>query len=445
MNTEQGSVAERIVMSKEVQQGIYEFVGKHPAERGGILGADADGVIRHFAADPTARCTPGAYDPDLDEMNRQIKLWKNQNIKFVGFVHSHPRGFKQLSYTDEEYATKILAAFKSLDRLCLPLAMTVPDYGRFEIIPFVAIPNSKDRKMVRFEAADVVIETTSKKPVRQESKRTHPPGSERVVANQNGGELQTNTSVVNNNTPSNEAASEASLAKAGESESFTAWRYYGNFPSAWREPDLRKRGQRAKEEGDGFERLRELTRADSLCEQAARHFERVSVCLDIPLLDNSRLVIIGEGGAASLIRNSARCAFGEYILIDPDQISESNIGSQSADPRRIGTAKVDVLADEIQTINPASAVLAMRCKIEEITDADFEDLIKAPLRFWNKGSFAGVLGSKSFGRPRRPSQIVLMGLTDNFEAQARVHRLGLQYGLATICAQEYHERDGGRR
>jgi hypothetical protein len=33
-------------------------------------------------------------------------------------------------------------------------------------------------------------------------------------------------------------------------------------------------------------------------------------------------------------------------------------------------------------------------------------------------------------------------LTDNFHAQARVHRLGLQYGINTICAQEYEEGRG---
>jgi hypothetical protein len=79
----------------------------------------------------------------------------------------------------------------------------------------------------------------------------------------------------------------------------------------------------------------------------------------------------------------------------------------------------------------------MTCKIEEISDSDFEVLTKAPLRYYNNAAVARVLGSNPLGHPKQPSQVILLGLTDNFHAQARVHRLGLQHGIRTICAQEY--------
>jgi hypothetical protein len=173
-----------------------------------------------------------------------------------------------------------------------------------------------------------------------------------------------------------------------------------------------------------------------------RHFERVKTGVDVKLLDGIRLVSVGNGGGVSLLRDTARCAFGEFVLVDPDQISEPNIGSQSADPAKIGMAKVEALAHDLRAINPASAVLAMTCKIEEITDSDFEILIKAPLRYYNNAAVARVLGSNPLGHPKLPSQVILLGLTDNFHAQARVHRLGLQFGLPTICAQEYEEGRG---
>jgi hypothetical protein len=350
-------------------------------------------------------------------MDRQIKKWKAENIKFCGFVHSHPRHFKRLSSADEDYATKILSAFKSLDRLCLPLAMTIPDTGQFELIPFVALPDAKNRSKIIFEPGEIAIEAESTAPVRASS-----------------------TSINATNQP------EKALATAGIDEtanaSLTTWRYYGDFPSAWREPDLRKRGQSAKERIEAIERMKELQQTEIVQQLSERHFERVKSAVDIPLLNDTRLVFVGNGGAADLIRDSARCAFNEFVLVDPDQIAEPNIGSQSADPAKIGMAKAEALAHEVRAINPASAVLAMTCKIEEISDADFEVLIKAPLRYYNNAAASRVLGSNPLGHPRQPRQVILLGLTDNFLAQARVHRLGLQYGINTICAQEYAEGRG---
>jgi hypothetical protein len=413
MKTEENTGIKRITITENTRERICDFIGKFPAERGGILGADPDGVIRHFAPDPTARCTPGAYDPDIEEMNRQIKKWKAENIKFCGFVHSHPRYFKRLSGADEDYATKILGAFKSLDRLCLPLAMTIPDTGRFELIPFVALPDAKNRSKVIFEPAEIDIEAKSTDPAGASATTTE-------AANQS-----------EKTVPHNPGIDEAAAA------GLTTWRYYGDFPSAWRESDFRKRGQSAKERVEPLERTRELQQSEIVRQRSERHFERVKTAVDVPLLNDTRLVFIGNGGAADLIRDSARCAFGEFVLIDPDQIAESNIGSQSADPAKIGMAKAEALAHEVRAINPASAVLAMTCKIEEISDSDFEVLTKAPLRYYNNAAVARVLGSNPLGHPKQPSQVILLGLTDNFHAQARVHRLGLQHGIRTICAQEY--------
>ena len=418
MKTEQMICIKRITITETTRERICEFIGKFPAERGGILGCDSAGVIRHFAPDPTARCTPGAYDPDIEEMNRQIRKWKGEGIKFCGFVHSHPRNFKQLSGADEDYATKILGAFKSLDRLCLPLAMTIPDTGQFELIPFIALPDAKNRSKVVFERSELVIE---------------PDATSTSVAN------PTTTIAASQpepGTPSTGGVDEAAAA------GLVTWRYYGNFPSAWRETDLRKRGQSSMERVESVERIKELQQSDSAGGQADRHFERVKTAVNLRLMDTTRLVIVGTGGAASLIRDCARCAFGEFVLVDPDHISEPNIGSQSADPAKIGTAKAEALAQEIRLINPASAVLAMSCKIEEISDADFEVLIKAPLRYCDGPAVSRILGRNPLGHPTQVGPVILMGLTDNFAAQARVHRLGLQYGLPTICAQEYAQGRG---
>ena len=45
-------------------------------------------------------------------------------------------------------------------------------------------------------------------------------------------------------------------------------------------------------------------------------------------------------------------------------------------------------------------------------------------------------------RARPPIRTLLLGCTDNFWAQARINRVGLQYGVPTLCAQVYAEGRG---
>ncbi len=438
----------RLAISEGTLQQIYEYIGKHPAERGGMLGSDTDGVIRYFVPDRTARCSVGAYDPDIAAMNAQIKSWKADGIRFNGFVHSHPPGCRRLSPPDEEYATRILGCFKSLDWLALPLVMTEADTGRFEVLPFIAVPDAKVRAQVSFEEAELEVERNSEaNGVNGESQEERKgvdlskgrPGGNGGIVEANARETALTVS------PQQKPKSKTATADAGnqaEGGTLTSWRYHGDFPSAWRQPDLRRRGCGTHARVEVEERVRELQAAEASRAQATRYLDCVQTAYDLSVLDNTRLVEVGAGGAASLIRDLARAGVGESVLIDPDEITESNIGSQAADPRKIGKPKVEALAQEIRTINPASALLAMSCKIEDITDQDFEVLMKAPLRYWNHAAVARVYGSDPLGHPRQPGRVILLGLTDNFEAQARVHRLGLQYGVPTICAQEYREGVG---
>src|ERR1043166_1293689 len=92
-----------IALTQASIDAIYNFIGNHPAERAGILGADPDGIIRYFAPDHTAHCTAVAYDPDIRAMNRQIKRWKTKGIAFRGFAHSHPATCDTLSSADKQY------------------------------------------------------------------------------------------------------------------------------------------------------------------------------------------------------------------------------------------------------------------------------------------------------------------------------------------------------
>ncbi|NTV15527.1 MAG: hypothetical protein HGA96_16620 [Desulfobulbaceae bacterium] len=389
-----------VLISQKVLHSFQEHIGNHPAERGGMLGRDTDGVIRHFEPDHNGRCTSSAYDPDIAHLNAVIRSWKKQGIEFCGFGHSHPSGFCRLSAYDKWYAGEILAAFKKLDFLVLPIIQTVPDTGNFEIMPFIAVPDSTDRKKCKIAEAQFLVENnydySDYKEIRRLRKAENQPAQDEGLKNFT--------------TPS---------------------RYFGNFEYLGRE-FAEPLNPLPPVTAEAIRNAWEL-HLDSVS-QRDKYLVRLGKGVDKNLLDRTRVVVVGTGGSASLIRNCARMGFGEFVLIDPDVASDTNIATQQVNPDAIGLAKVEILGRDIVTLNPAAAVLAITKKVEQIDDFHFRDLFHKPLR----------CGQVSHGVPVReaPRQTILMVLTDNFWAQARGHRLGLHFGLPTICAQEYLEGRG---
>ncbi len=129
-------------ITEEVLQAIRETIGSRPAENGGALGGDPeDGVVRHFHFDEGSARTRATYSPEVGQLNRLFKEdWNPRGIRLMGFVHSHPGGFGRPSMGDEVYATDILGAVEDMGYLMLPIVMTEPDTGRFELRPHVAVP-----------------------------------------------------------------------------------------------------------------------------------------------------------------------------------------------------------------------------------------------------------------------------------------------------------------
>lgn len=68
--------------------------------------------------------------------------------------------------------------------------------------------------------------------------------------------------------------------------------------------------------------------------------------------------------------------------------------------------------------------MARQERLDEISDAEFARLAREPL--------AGCA----------PQVTLLCGFTDSFEAQARINRLALHFGLPSLCAQVYWEGRG---
>ena len=178
------------------------------------------------------------------------------------------------------------------------------------------------------------------------------------------------------------------------------------------------------------------------CEVAESYRLRVTGAYDNSEADAIRIIAVGAGGDASLLKNLGRVGIGEVVFIDPDIVEAPNIGSQQATPSSIGDSKVSAIAREYRALNPMGAALAIQMPIEQISDAEFESLVRRPLRGDPTSVARCTPGSRDLPIGRTPSRIVLLGLTDDFYAQARVHRLGLHFGWPTLCAQEYREGRG---
>jgi len=152
-------------------------------------------------------------------------------------------------------------------------------------------------------------------------------------------------------------------------------------------------------------------------------FRRVVDAYDLPHLRFCRVVVVGTGGASGFCEDAVRAGVHDVVLIDPDVVTGTNLATQQVYRRDIGRPKVEALADRLRDINPAVNVLPLRVDFDRLSDDEIESVL-------------GLDGA------RPPIQTLLCGCTDVFFAQARVNRVGLQFGVPTLCAQVYAEGRG---
>jgi proteasome lid subunit RPN8/RPN11 len=156
-------------------------------------------------------------------------------------------------------------------------------------------------------------------------------------------------------------------------------------------------------------------------------FDRVRDAYDMNVMTRARVVAIGCGGSASFLEDMARAGLAEFVLVDPDVVEATNVATQQAYRSDIGSPKVDVIAKRLVDINPHARVWTVQAKLEALSDSAVRRLTVG----WLPGS-AQV----------SPSATILGAFTDNFDAQARVHRLGLHLGIPVIGGTVYFEGRG---
>lgn len=123
---------------------IINTIGSRPSESGGLLfGKEDDYIITKFVFDRNAKVTASTYTFNTDYLNPEIKrLWDDEGLSCIGFIHSHPKGYSNLSIPDIEYFNRM---FKTMPRkrYLTPIVFTVPD-GGFKIHAHILPANSRE-------------------------------------------------------------------------------------------------------------------------------------------------------------------------------------------------------------------------------------------------------------------------------------------------------------
>lgn len=356
-----------ILVTKQVYAEIQNKIGLHSAERGGMLGSTDGKTVDVFVYDKYAKVDGAAYSPDVEYLNEVLQKWEEEDITFVGFVHSHPVYFTHPSTADESYAEKIMKAF-GISEVFMPIVMTEPDYGHFRIYPYIiALNNEKEA-----ECYQCTMEITSE---------------ERNAKTMQYSEFEKITE------------SESTMTEQEIMERFEA------MNADERKQD--KEGERVQTPEEPAEELSDTA------------FDRVSNALDLKLLKRSLIIGIGCGGAREFYLDMVRCGVGNFLLMDGDTVSQSNLSSQNVYACEIGKYKTDVTAERIHQINEGAVVKSVPEYLDDIfCDGWFESMVR---------SFKGV------------KNILLCGFTDSFAAQARCARLAMKYKFMYVSAQHYYK------
>ncbi len=362
----------------EVLSQIAETVGRFPAETGGAFGgAESDGITSSFHFDKSSQTSAVTYTPDHQHLNHIFKTeWNPNGIRLMGFVHSHPGRMSQPSRGDEVYAERILSAITDMKILWLPIVNTVADTGDFVMTPWAATLDQGRLRIVR--------------------------GAVKILDAPKHAKL--------------ELAGLAVTRSLSKSKILNEIRIMGpsrQLPKSAPVPVMQH-----------HQCADHACPADTTEDIRARTFDRVQAAYDLPLMASSRIIAVGAGGAAEWLEQLARAGVGQFVLIDPDTVSEANLATQQVYRRDIGRPKVDCIAERIRDINPTAKTIALQKSLDDLDDQEMARLAKDPID----------------GLP--VTRTLLCGLTDSFFAQARINRLSLQIGIPSLCGQVYREGRG---
>ncbi len=363
-------------ISQGVLDNFRKNVGRYAPETGGLLGATNDETcvdICHF--DRHSKNTPGTFYYDVPSMSEVFREWKARGYITNGIYHSHPRGCIRPSYHDISTALLHIRFF-NLEYFYLPIFQPRKK-GLFTM--FFYIVKKQDDDLV--VTLDHVLKATEE-----------------------GYELQSFTEWHETHSISEldsyRMTIEQKQAKGHKPEAAPSASVNGTYKTNSKEdiPVNNNTNIAATTVSDYFAKVKSLYPDHVL--------DKVIVC-------------VGTGGARSFLENCARSGFRNFILMDKDVVGTTNIATQGVFISEMGKKKVEVIRERILDINPKARVV---CVGSFLDDAMSDEEFKSYLDMFPH---------------RRPTDYLILGCTDNFEAQKRSSMLALKYGNPYLAAMMY--------
>ena len=363
-------------ISQGVLDNFRKNVGRYAPETGGLLGATNDETcvdICHF--DRHSKNTPGTFYYDVPSMSEVFREWKARGYITNGIYHSHPRGCIRPSYHDISTALLHIRFF-NLEYFYLPIFQSRKK-GLFTM--FFYIVKKQDDDLV--VTLDHVLKATEE-----------------------GYELQSFTEWHETHSISEldsyRMTIEQKQAKGHKPEAAPSDSVNGTNKTNSKEdiPVNNNTNIAATTDSDYFAKVKSLYPDHVL--------DKVIVC-------------VGTGGARSFLENCARSGFRNFILMDKDVVGTTNIATQGVFVSEMGKKKVEVIRERILDINPRARVVCVdRFLDDAMSDEEFKSYI-------------------DMFPHRRPTDYLILGCTDNFEAQKRSSMLALKYGNPYLAAMMY--------
>lgn len=367
---EKGIPNKTIKFSTKVLDDFRKNVGKYRAETGGMLASKTDpNLIDECYFDVHSRNTSGTFYYDVESMSEVFRAWRDNGFETNGIYHSHPTGCIRPSYHDISTALLHLRFFE-LDYFYLPIIQN--ERRGFYTLYFYVVRQDGDCLKVNLEYVlkaneDGYVYASFKKWSQDYSIKqldTYRDGINRQEERRAAAEekkVEVNTAV------STDTKEETTMRKVRESSTY---------------------------------------------------FTKVQALYPDHVLDKV-IICIGTGGARSALENFARSGFRNYILMDADIVSPSNVATQGVFISEMGKKKVEVIRQRILDINPdAKVVCVNRFLDDNMSDEEFKSYMDM---------FPG----------RKPTDYLILGCTDNFEAQKRSSILALKYGTPYLAAMMY--------
>lgn len=140
-------------------------------------------------------------------------------------------------------------------------------------------------------------------------------------------------------------------------------------------------------------------------------YSRIQDSVNMGIIKNSHIVVVGAGGSYSLVTSLARCGVGTLTVFDFDTVEAKNLPRQGYKISDIGNYKVDALGREVASINPEVSYKGITKNFLNMNDMELDAIFK--------------------------DAHLLLFLTDSFQAQAFGNIVALKYNKPAMWSGWY--------